>query len=382
MKVIGIIGGGQLARMMYQAAIPLGLEISLLAEEADGSAAQVVPNVATGDYTDRQTVVDFASTCDVITFDHEHVPTAILEEIDATGVHVFPPPSALVHAQDKLVMRRRLSDLGIPCPSWRECETAADLIAFGDEIGWPIIAKVARGGYDGHGVWKLDGPEEVAVPFAHQALSGDPTRVFAEEFIDLARELSVIVVRGQDGAARTYPISETVQDNGMCVETVTPCPDLSVEQAEQVNRFAVQLAAELGVVGLLAIELMQRSDGEIVVNELAMRPHNTGHWTIDGAVTSQFENHLRAVAGLPLGDTSARNPWVVMKNVIGTDQTEFAAGLIHALAADPAAKVHWYGKGVRAGRKLGHVTTFGDELESTRSRANRCAAELMGAEND
>lgn len=380
--MIGVIGGGQLARMMYQAAIPLGLGVKLLAEEADGSAAQVIPNVTVGDYTDPQTVLDFARTCDAITFDHEHVPTAILEQVQADGVQVLPPPSALIHAQDKLVMRRRLTELGIPCPLWRECETEADLISFGDEIGWPIIAKVARGGYDGHGVWKLENPAEVAIPFTHQALSGDPTTVFVEEFIDLARELSVIVARGQDGAALTYPISETVQENGMCVETITPCPNLGDEQAEEVREFALRLADELGVVGLLAIELMQRRDGQIVFNELAMRPHNTGHWTIDGAITSQFENHLRAVAGLPLGETSARDSWVVMRNVIGTEQTDFESGLAKALSNDPATKIHWYGKGVRVGRKLGHVTTFGDELESTWQRANRAASNLMGAVDD
>ncbi len=379
---IGVIGGGQLARMMHAASIGLGLRLRLLAEGPDVSAAQVVHDVVVGDYTDPRTVAAFASGCDVVTFDHEHVPTQILHDLEAAGIAVRPGPEALVHAQDKAVMRERLGALGIPCPVNQVVPDAAALIAFGDAHGWPVIAKTSRGGYDGKGVWKLDGPDQAGVPFDGLEGLRAGAVVIAEEFVDFTRELSALVVRRPGGQVVAYPISESIQTGGICAATVTPAPDLRPDQVRDAQAMAMRIAQELGVVGVLAVELMQRADGSVVVNELAMRPHNTGHWSIDGAVTSQFENHLRAVADLPLGSAALTAPHVVMVNVLGGSRTDLLAGLAEVLTADRALKVQLYGKDVVPGRKVGHVTAFGDELDDVNERAWRAARYLMGESDD
>ena len=373
--VVGVIGGGQLARMMYAASIGLGIRVALLAEGPDVSAAGVVHDVTVGDYTDPDTLRDFAQGCDVITFDHEHVPTGLLRDLEVAGVAVRPGPEALVHAQDKAVMRDRLSALGVPCPAFRVVADAAALRGFGDEQGWPVIAKTSRGGYDGHGVWKLDGPDQAGQPFTGLA---DGVQVLAEEYVDFARELSALVVRSPSGQAVAYPVSESVQRDGICVETTTPAPGLTDKQAVSAQQLALGVAAELGVVGVLAVELMERRDGSVVVNELAMRPHNTGHWSIDGAHTSQFDNHLRAVLDLPLGDPAARAPWTVMANVLGGTEDDLPSTLLHGFARDRRLRVQLYGKQVRPGRKVGHVTTYGDDLVDVRRRARHAARYLMG----
>lgn len=382
MRVIGVVGGGQLARMMQPAAIGLGLRLRLLAEMAGSSAAQVIPDAVVGDYTDPETVATFARGCDVITFDHEHVPTAILHSLEDAGIAVRPGPDALVHAQDKAVMRARLGALGVPCPANEVVPDAAALIAFGDAHGWPVIAKTSRGGYDGKGVWKLAGPAEAAVPFdGLEGLRADAV-VIAEEFVDFTRELSVLVARRPGGQAVVYPVSETVQTDGICTATTTPAPGLRADQVRDLKAMALRIAAELGVVGVLAVELMEARDGRIVVNELAMRPHNTGHWSIDGSVTSQFENHLRAVADLPLGSTETLAPVTVMANVLGGSLGDLVAGLDDVFSHDPAVKVHLYGKDVVPGRKVGHVTAMGEDVEQTSARAWRAARYLMGESDE
>ncbi|MGJ3508571.1 5-(carboxyamino)imidazole ribonucleotide synthase [Enemella sp. A6] len=387
--VVGIIGGGQLARMTYAAAIGLGIEVRVLAEGPKTSAAQVAHRVTVGDYTDLDTVREFARECDAITFDHEHVPIDILEALEADGIAVRPGPAALIHAQDKAVMRARLSKLGAPCPEHEVVADARELAAFGDRVGWPIIAKTSRGGYDGKGVWKLDSAEEADEPFAALAgrttveggvISSEGVRIVAEEFVDFTRELSALVVRSPSGQAVAYPISETVQENGICVESTTPAPGLTEEQATGAQQLALKIAHELGTVGILAVELMQRRDGTVVVNELAMRPHNTGHWSIDGAHTSQFENHVRAVLDLPLGDPATRARWTVMRNVLGGAVADLPAALLHCFARDRQLRVQFYGKDVRPGRKVGHVTAFGDDLAQTLGRARHAAGYLMGEE--
>lgn len=388
--VVGIIGGGQLARMMYGPATRLGLQIKLLAEAPGVSAARVAHDVTYGDYTDPATVLAFAEGCDAVTFDHEHVPTTLLERLEERGVAVRPGPAALVHAQDKVVMRERLAGLGVPCPVFEVVEDAAQLVRFGDRIGWPVIAKTSRGGYDGKGVWKIDGPDQAAEPFqalASGAAGGGTTagsgtsgevRILAEEFIDFTRELSALVVRGPSGQGVAYPVSETYQDRGICAETITPAPGLDDARAMQTQQLALRVAEHLGVVGVLAVELMEAADGRIVVNELAMRPHNTGHWSIDGAHTSQFENHLRAVADLPLGDPAARAPWSVMVNVLGGSRDDLSGGLLHVMSRDPQLKVELYGKDVKPRRKVAHVTAYGTDREDVQERARHAARYLMG----
>lgn len=388
---IGIVGGGQLARMMHQASIGLGVRTRLLAEGPDVSAAQVVADVTVGDYTDPDVLLAFAKGCDVITFDHEHVPTALLEQVEAAGVAVRPGPSALVYAQDKAAMRRRMAELGAPNPRFVACDGVDDLVAFGNSQGWPVIAKTSRGGYDGKGVWKVDSPEQAAEPF--DAIASDATTVdggtisregvviVAEEFVDFQRELSVLTCRSPQGQAVAYPVTETVQKDGICFETTTPAPGMTDEQQVELQQLALRISQELGVVGLMAVELMQRADGQVVVNELAMRPHNTAHWTMDGAITSQFENHLRAVLDLPLGDPGLRAPHVVMGNVLGGSEDDLTGALQHCFARDRRLRVHLYGKDVKPRRKVGHVNTYGDDLADVQRRARHAAGYLMGDPN-
>jgi len=375
---VGIIGGGQLARMMYAASIGLGVKVRLLAEGPETSAATVVHDVTVGDYTDPQTVRNFAAQCDVVTFDHEHVPTGLLRDLESAGVLLRPGPAALIHAQDKVIMRDRLSSMGAPCPINRVVTDESALVTFGTQNGWPVIAKTSRGGYDGKGVWRIGSATQAAEPFTG---SRSDVQIIAEEFIEFSRELSALVVRSPSGQAAAYPISESVQRDGVCVETITPAPGLSDQDTIGAQELALMIASELGVVGVLAVELMQRADGSIVVNELAMRPHNTGHWTIDGAHTSQFENHLRAVVDLPLGDPTARVPWTVMVNILGGTVEDLPSALLHCFARDRKLRVQLYGKQVHAGRKVGHVTAFGDDLEGTRRRAWQAAAYLRGDPN-
>lgn len=371
---LAVIGGGQLARMMAQPAIALGLPLRLLAEAEGVSAAQVIPDQVVGDHTvlaDLRRVTDGAS---VVTFDHEHVPTAHLHALAADGVAVRPGPDALVHAQDKAVMRRRLAELGVPCPRNAVVTTTADVEAF----GLPCVLKTTRGGYDGKGVWVIRSLDQARAAFDAAAAAG--VEVLAEELVDFRRELSALVARSPSGQAASYPVVASTQLDGICHEVVAPAPDLSPALAGQAQEIALQVAGALDVTGILAVELFETTDGRILVNELAMRPHNTGHWTQDGAVTSQFENHLRAVMDLPLGSPAPRARWTVMVNILGgpTDTGRLYDGLPHAMARDPQLRVHFYGKDLRPGRKVGHVNAYGDDLDDCLERARHAAAWFRG----
>lgn len=377
--VVGVVGGGQLARMLQPPAVALGVQLSLLADAADDSAAQVIPATTVGDERAYEDLAALAKDCDVLTFDHEHVPTEHLRRLEESGVAVRPSADALVHAQDKGVMRTRLSALGVPCPRHRIVEDVDAATAFADEeVGWPLVLKTVRGGYDGKGVWVVEAPDDPAVEQPFRA----GVAVLAEEYVVFARELSAVVARSPHGQAVAYPVVESVQRDGVCVEVVSPAPGLTPERAVQAQRIALRIAQELGIVGILAVELFETGDGRLLVNELAMRPHNTGHWSIDGAVTSQFENHLRAVLDLPLGSPRATATWSVMVNVLGGDLDETYSAYRHVMARDPGVKVHWYGKAVRPGRKLGHVTVCGNELHDVRERARHAAAYLRGDIDD
>ncbi|MEU2661806.1 5-(carboxyamino)imidazole ribonucleotide synthase [Micromonospora sp. NPDC007220] len=379
LPVVGMVGGGQLARMTHQSAIALGQSLRVLALAPDDGAALVAADVQYGDHTDLAALRTFAKACDVVTFDHEHVPTEHIRTLAAEGVKLFPPADALLHAQDKRVMRERLGELGAPNPAWRPVAEPADLVAFGDEIGWPVVLKAACGGYDGRGVWMVDDAAQ-AEELATTLLAGG-TRLIVEERVPLRRELAVQVARSPFGQVAAYPVVETVQRDGICVEVLAPAPGLPEELAVAAQQLAIDLATALGVVGLLAVELFEVADraapggSRIVVNELAMRPHNSGHWTIEGARTSQFEQHLRAVLDYPMGDTSLTAPVVVMANVLGGEPGGMSIDerLHHLFAAEPGAKVHLYGKQVRPGRKIGHVTVLGDDLDDVRTRAARAA---------
>jgi 5-(carboxyamino)imidazole ribonucleotide synthase len=375
--VVGVVGGGQLARMMQQPAIALGIGLRVLATSMEDSAAQAVRDVRIGSHEDLDALRAFAAGCDVVTFDHEHVPTAYLEVLEAEGVAVRPGSKALVHAQDKIVMREALTAAGVPCPLWAEVSTSAEVATFAETAGWPVVLKTSRGGYDGRGVWVLADLDEVHDLMASTSLA-DGARWLAEERVDFVQELSAQVARSPHGQAVAYPVVRTVQTDGICTEVVAPAPGLTDDEMVAAQHAALTVAGALDVVGMLAVEMFETRDGRVLVNELAMRPHNSGHWSIDGAVTSQFENHLRAVLDLPLGDPSATAPHSVMVNVLGSDKGDIYHAYLHCMARDPGLKVHMYGKDVRPGRKLGHVTVVGDELDDLLLRAHHAADYLTG----
>ncbi|HEX6325870.1 MAG TPA: 5-(carboxyamino)imidazole ribonucleotide synthase [Jiangellaceae bacterium] len=371
--VVGMIGGGQLARMTQPAAINLGIGFTVLAASAVDSAAKVVGNPMVADEKALDDLRRFAAGCDVVTFDHEQVPPELLHALAESGVTLRPSPQALLYAQDKGAMRAKLTEIGVPCPTHRIVDSPDDVAAFAAERGgWPVVLKTTRGGYDGKGVWQVESPAESAEPFK----AGVP--VLAEERVDFARELAAVVARSPHGQAVAYPVVESVQQDGMCIEVIAPAPALPADRAIEAQRIALSTAAALDVVGILAVELFETTDGRVLVNELAMRPHNSGHWTIDGAVTSQFENHLRAVLDLPLGSPAARADYAVMVNVLGGDLPDVYPAYRHVMARDPWLKVHWYGKQFRPGRKLGHVTVYGDDLDDLRARAWHAADYLKG----
>ena len=371
LPVVGMVGAGQLARMTHQAAIALGQSLRILAGSPDDGAALVAADVVTGDHTSYPDLVAFAAGCDVLTFDHEHVPNELVRKLADEGHTVYPSAAALRYAQDKRAMRERLTELGVPVPRWAPVSTLAELEAFGDRLGWPVVLKASRGGYDGRGVWVLAAAAEAA-PIVD---SGIP--LIVEERVPLRRELSALVARSPFGQGAAWPVVETVQSGGICVRVLAPAPALGEDLAAQAQSLALKVAAELGVVGVLAVELFE-TDAGLVVNELAMRPHNSGHWTIEGARTSQFEQHLRAVLDYPLGATDLAAPAVVMANVLGGP----AAGpgiderVHHLMSRWPEVKIHLYGKAVRPGRKVGHVTALGSDPAEVAGRAAAAARYL------
>jgi 5-(carboxyamino)imidazole ribonucleotide synthase len=386
--VVGIIGGGQLARMCAAPAAELAITLSVLAEAPDASAAQVIPSAPVGDYTDIETVRAWARECDVVTFDHEHVPADVLAALAADGVRLHPSPDALHYAQDKLAMRRRMTDIGVACPAWAPARTAADVEAFGAAHGWPVIAKTPRGGYDGKGVRVVSGPDDVTdwldLAAEQEGTTGPLAEgILLEEKVDFVRELAVLIARSPMGQAAAWPVVETVQTDGICTEVLAPAPGLDPDLAATATEAGLRIAESLSVTGVFAVEMFEVTDPKTgapayVVNELAMRPHNSGHWSMDGAVTGQFEQHLRAVLDLPLGAPTPRAPFTVMANVLGGDHPELYPAYRHVMARDPELKVHLYGKGVRPGRKIGHVNLSGADLADLRERAGHAADYLTG----
>jgi 5-(carboxyamino)imidazole ribonucleotide synthase len=372
---IGIVGGGQLARMMAPVAINLGIQLRVLSQTADDSAAQVIPDTVIGSHHDYDALVAFAQGCDVVTFDHEHVSTEYLVKLQEAGIAVHPKPQALEFAQDKIRMREKLAEVGIPCPQWKEVTSADDLDTFGQQVGWPFVLKTARGGYDGKGVWIVDDLSAATAIF--DEISAQGIRVLAEEKVPFVRELAAQVARSPHGQCVAYPIVQSTQTNGICHEVIAPCPDLSAERATAAQEIALHIAQALDVTGMLAVELFDTGT-EVLVNELAMRPHNSGHWSMDGAVTSQFENHLRAVLDWPLGSPALTAPWAVMVNLLGQDLGDLHGAFRHVMARDPGIKIHLYGKDVRPGRKIGHVNAVGENIDDLKQRAWHAADYLTG----
>ncbi len=371
---VGVVGGGQLARMMIAPAVELGIGIRVLAE-ADGMSAGLAAT-AVGDYRDLDVVRAFARDVDVITFDHEHVPQHVLRALVAEGVAVHPGPDALLVAQDKLLMRERLEQLGVPVPVWARVADREALAEFLADNGGVAVVKTPRGGYDGKGVRVVRSADEAGDWF--DAL-GTGDALLAEELVDYARELAQSVARRPSGDTAAWPVVESIQRDGVCAEVIAPAHGASARLREAAEEMARGIAEGLGVTGVLAVELFETVDGRLLVNELAMRPHNTGHWSMDGAVTGQFEQHLRAVLDLPLGSTRPLAPWSVMINVLGGPESGTVADRYpRALADQPDARFHCYGKDPRPGRKVGHVTVVGDDLDETAYRARAAAAFFRG----
>ncbi|MFL6094658.1 MAG: 5-(carboxyamino)imidazole ribonucleotide synthase [Blastococcus sp.] len=374
--VVAMVGGGQLSRMTHAAAIALGQSLRVLATDPAESAALVAADVRIGDHRDLAALQALADGATVVTFDHEHVPAEHLRTLEQAGHRVAPGPAALIHAQDKLVLRRALADAGEPQPAWAEASTVHAVTAFAEDVGWPVVLKTPRGGYDGKGVFVVGGPDQVA------DLLEEHGTLLVEERVAMVRELSAQVARSPFGQVAVWPVVETVQRDGVCAEVLAPAPGLDEELATAAQELAVRIADRLGVVGMLAVELFETADG-VLVNELAMRPHNSGHWTIEGARTSQFEQHLRAVLDYPLGDTAMTAPVAVMANVLGGAAAEddwagppLDERIHHFMAHWPDVKLHWYGKGQRRGRKLGHVTALGSDIAEVRARAVAAARYL------
>jgi 5-(carboxyamino)imidazole ribonucleotide synthase len=379
MPVVGMVGGGQLARMTAAAAIGLGVPFRVLSESDSESAALVTHDVTVGSHRSLPDIAAFAADCDVITFDHEHVPGPVLAALEASGVLVRPGSGALRYTQDKLAMREKLQALGLPVPRFAPVAGVADVVGFA-RGSWPVVLKAVSGGYDGKGVWVVDSAEAAGEVIAH----GVP--LMAEEFVPFTRELAAQVARSPSGQGAAYPVVQTVQVDGICREVIAPAPDLREDVALEAEAMALRIARELGVYGLLAVELFELPGGGLLINELAMRPHNSGHWTIEGARTSQFEQHLRAVLDLPLGSCQPpAGSFTVMANLLGGTGPDVFDRYIHVMAADPAVKVHFYGKEVRPGRKIGHVTIVagpGDDVADVRLRARRAASYLRWGTED
>jgi len=369
MVKIGVIGGGQLARMMVPPAVALGLELKVLAETENSSASIAATMI--GDYNQLEVVRDFAKTVDVITFDHEHVPLAILEKLISEGVAVHPSPEALRFSQNKLEMRRRLGALNLPMPDWAEINTREELQEFLNAHGGEIILKTPIGGYDGKGVRVVRSVSDAEDWFSFAPL-------LAEEKVAFTRELAQLSARSTTGEFRAWPLVQTLQRDGVCAEVIAPAPDAGAATLAQAVEIARGVAEGLDVTGVLAVEMFETSDGRLVINELAMRPHNSGHFSIEGSATSQFEQHLRAVAGLPLGSTDMTAESAVMVNLLGVDDSnDYVSHFNHAMQLHPHAKFHTYGKSARKGRKLGHVTVVASELGWALAEARAAAAVLL-----
>lgn len=368
--VVGIVGAGQLARMLHEAASALGINTVVLANSHDESAAQVAAGVEIGSPDDLDALLRLARRCDVVTFDHELVNPEHLAALADEGHVLRPGPGTLEVAVNKLEQRRRFEAAGLPVPAWAKATQAVEITRFAERHGWPVVVKASRGGYDGRGVWICASPDEVTA-----VARMDAGGVFVvEEFVVLEQELAVLVARRPGGETAVYPVVETVQRDGVCHEVVAPAR-VGEELAAKARQIGEAVAAEVGSTGNLAIEMFV-TDGKLLINEIAARPHNAGHFSIEGCVTSQFQNHLRGVLDWPLGDTALVAPAAVMVNVFGNGKVADPAGKIREATAVSGAHVHWYGKGSRPGRKLGHVTTLGPTADEALARARAAAFAL------
>ena len=361
---LGIIGAGQLAQMSLAPAAALGVKLEILAASPQDSAAQYFPS-SIGDYRNLEELIAFANKCDVITFEHELVPNGHVRRLEELGHCVRPSASALHHAQDKAHMRRSFATVGLPQPQWKVINNATEIERY------PVILKSISGGYDGRGVKRVLNESEA------QKVLSEWGSALAEEFIEFDRELSIMIARSPHNQVSTWVVTETVQSEGICTETISPAPVLADTTAFAAQQIAMSIAEHIGLIGVMAVELFDVG-GTLLINEIARRPHNSGHWTIEGSTTSQFEQHIRAVLDLPLGNTALTAKWAVMGNVLGGEKSDLFRPYLHLFARDPELKVHNYGKEVRPGRKVGHVTVTGERLEELRERVRHAVDYMSG----
>jgi 5-(carboxyamino)imidazole ribonucleotide synthase len=363
--VVGVIGAGQLARMMVAPATALGIKLIPFASSNEDSAAQITHCVI-GDYKDLEAVKKFAQQCDVVTFEHELIPLSVIKALEAEGVKVRPGSQSFEYSQDKEAMRKKLVSFKSP---------TSKVVTSSKEIDqYPVIAKSISGGYDGRGVWKVNSSQELS-----ELLINSP-KLLIEELIDFDYEIAVMVARSPHSQATSWAPTQTIQSDGICTMTISPAPLMSAEMSEKAQKIALDIAAEVQLIGVMAVEMFVKGD-DIFINELAMRPHNSGHWTIEGARTNQFEQHLRAILDLPLGDPAMTDEYAVMGNILGKNKTDMYRPYLHLMARNPSLKFHMYGKDVRPGRKIGHVNVIGKDLVELRREIEH-AVDYMSGEVD
>ncbi len=351
---------------MVAPATELGINLRLLAQDSEDSAAQIC-DYFLGDPSDSAAVLKFARTCDVVTFEHEQVPQSVIKNLESNGIKVYPRSDAFIFSQNKVEMRKKMDELQLPNPQWQEYDGDAVTLSF------PLIAKTITGGYDGRGVFVINSQSELEA--LHKEIG---KTLLLEQKLNFTSEIAIMVARSPHGQAATWAPTWTVQEHGICTTTVTPAPELSTSLATAAAEIALKIAQGISLVGVMAVELFQVGE-KLIVNELAMRPHNSGHWTIEGSLTSQFEQHIRAVLDLPLGDTSLTSTWAVMGNILGGEKSDMYRPYLHLMARTPALKFHHYRKEVRLGRKIGHVTLLGDDLVELRNEVQHALDYLSGA---
>lgn len=368
-----VIGAGQLARMMVEASTRLGVRVRVFANDKDEAAAQISSDNYYGDYNNTSDLIKACENIEVVTFDHEHVPLDLLAQLEKIKVKVRPGIKALACSQNKIHMRETLGKVNISNPDWLATDAITKAQEFFQSHQENIILKAATGGYDGKGVWEITEPSQL-----NQFFTSSNRQWLLEEKVIFDRELAIQVVRSPSNQVVVYQPVETRQKNGICNEVIAPAPDLAEVQNIKIQQLGLKIAQELEIVGVFTIEMFQARDGRILVNELAMRPHNSGHWSIDGAVTSQFENHLRAILDLPLGSPAPRSKFTVMANILGGEFADLYRPYLHCLARDPHLRVHLYGKTVAPGRKVGHINVSGDDCSGLLARARHAADYFTG----
>ncbi len=370
---IGILGGGQLARMMIEETAKFGFTYKILSDTPNSPAGQICDAQITGKFSDYDALKKFAEDCDIITLENEFIDSKYVKLIEDSGIRVLPGSDIVALIQDKLLQKRNLKEAGVPVPSFCEVNGKEDVEKFAAEYGYPVILKSRTMGYDGKGNFRIESAEQIDAALNTLGARG---KLMCEEFIEFSRELAVQGVRGRDGKIKVYPVVESVQKDHIC-NIVKASADFDGEMKKKVSSIVENILEELNYTGVLAVELFEVSNGSVLVNELAPRVHNTGHYTIEGCYVSQFENHIRAVAGIPLGSTEMKSPAAVMINILGERDGKAKLEGFGELLNEKNAYLHVYGKAeTRKGRKMGHITVTGNDLPEVLKKAEELHSKL------